>query len=347
MATRYVLAVDGGGIRGLVPAIILQALEEERALLGKKGSCADCFDLIAGTSTGAIVAAGLAAPSEDGKGGSRRNPTQLRELYIKRGPKIFRGRLLWALGLGPLKQLFGPRYAPDSLLKVLQDELGTVQFKDLPRNLLVPTYSIAPREAMFLHGGPRYIEMEGEGTPNPFGDIVVCEALRASTAAPTYFPPAVVRHTQSSKKYIGIDGGVFVNDPSMAAYVEARKLFGREDDIIVVSLGTGQQTEDYPFAKALGWGFAEWMSPIARIRTPLLGAMMHGQTRAATHQMGKLLGERFFRFDFKLGSGQLGEAVSESLDDTSKKNLKAIEETAEMLVAQERPRIAELAALLP
>jgi len=80
MATRHILAIDGGGVRGIVAAVLLDALETERQALGATRPLSDCFDLIAGTSTGAIVAAGLAAPNAVSDG-PRRSPSQLRDLY--------------------------------------------------------------------------------------------------------------------------------------------------------------------------------------------------------------------------------------------------------------------------
>ena len=127
----------------------------------------------------------------------------------------------------------------------------------------------------------------------------------------------------------------------MSAYAEARRLFP-DDDIQVVSLGTGRATEPYPFQEAIRWGFSQWLSPIGRFRTPLLSSIQDGQARAANWQLEFILGENYYRFDHDLSHG-LG---SERLDDASRRNLKRLTKGALAMVQDEREKILALVQAL-
>ncbi|MEO1135768.1 MAG: patatin-like phospholipase family protein, partial [Pseudomonadota bacterium] len=90
MATRHILSIDGGGVRGLVAAIVLDALDAEFKAIGKPCGVADCFDLIAGTSSGAIIAAALSSPAPDGGAGS--DPGDIRRFFETQSREIFPSR---------------------------------------------------------------------------------------------------------------------------------------------------------------------------------------------------------------------------------------------------------------
>ena len=342
MKTRRVLAIDGGGVRGIVAAVLLDALEGERRALGAKTSLGDCFDVIAGTSTGAIIAAGLALPNDAGDG-PRRNPSELRDLYRNRANRIFPTRFWCRLPVfGRLRQFFGPLYSPGPLVDVLSDELGDKDFCDLRRNLLISSYAIDPRGTAFFRGGPAYQDRPlPEGVTPPSDRVQVIDAVVGSAAAPTYFPPhQVTDHTSGDVKTV-IDGGVYLNDPALLALAEAVMLFP-DDDIHVLSIGTGRLTDSYPFEKARRWGFFEWLSPIGRFRTPLISAISDGQTRAVNAQMKKLLGDRYVRFDYDLERGY----GSPNLDDASRRNLRRLEDGALKMAEEMRPELRALAKKL-
>ncbi|MEL7018981.1 MAG: patatin-like phospholipase family protein, partial [Pseudomonadota bacterium] len=128
MKTRFVLSIDGGGVRGLVAAVLLDVLEGEVRKAGYDGPISDCFDVIAGTSTGAIIAAGLAAPDRDAAQGAGSkpstrtrpllSPSRLRDLYRRDSRRIFPPRALPFIPvLGAIRQLFGPLYSPKPLAR--------------------------------------------------------------------------------------------------------------------------------------------------------------------------------------------------------------------------------------
>jgi len=342
MATRHILAIDGGGVRGIVAAVLLDALETERQALGATRPLSDCFDLIAGTSTGAIVAAGLAAPNAVSDG-PRRSPSQLRDLYRTGAKQIFPSRFWCRLPVfGRLRQFFGPLYRSAPLIRLLEEVLDEVDFCDLRRNLLISSYAIDPREAAFFRGGPDYQTANlPDGVTLPADGVRVVDAVTGSTAAPTYFPPHQITNKLSGETKTVIDGGVFLNDPSLLALAEAMMLFP-DDDIHVISIGTGRIIDPYPFKKARNWGFFEWLSPVGRFRTPLISAISDGQARAVNAQMTKLLGDHYHRFDYDLERGY----GSANLDDASPRNMKLLEQGAVKMAAEMQPRLRDVARML-
>ena len=342
MKKRRILAIDGGGVRGIVAAVILDALDRELQRQGWRKPFSDAFDLIAGTSTGAILAAGLSVPNGSGTG-PKLAPSDIRRLYRERSIEIFPSRFWCRLPLfGRLRQFFGPLYAPGPLINVLSDELGDSDFSMLYNNLLISAYAIDPREAAFFRGGPDYLNhtLPPEVTP-PATGVKVIDAVTGSASAPTFFPPHRVLNDRTGQTQTLIDGGVFLNDPSLLALAEAVMLYP-DDDVHVISIGTGRIIEPYPFRLAKGWGFFEWLSPIGRFRTPLISIVADGQARAVNAQMKKLLGDRYHRFDYDLARGY----GSANLDDASPRNLTLLEEGAEKMAKEMQAQLEEVAALL-
>ncbi len=338
MGVRHILSIDGGGVRGIVAAVLLDVLDGERRALGATRPLSDCFDLIAGTSTGAIIAAGLAAPNARGDG-PLRTPAALRDLYRTRAPQIFPMRILCRMPVfGRLRQFFGPLYKPETLERILVEELGGGDFLSLRRNLFISAYSINPREAAYFRGGPAYADTEID---DDFAHIKLVDALMGSTAAPTFFPPRQVENRRTGAAWTVIDGAIFLNDPALAAFAEATALFPG-DEIHVVSIGSGRLVNPYPYAQSRGWGFLEWLSPVGPYRTPLLSAIADGQARAVHGELTQLLGARYHRFDYDLEAGY----GSPHIDDGSRRNLRRLEQGAVKMAELMRPRLRELAGAL-
>src|SRR5690348_12496693 len=163
-----VLSVDGGGIRGIIPAVILGQLQER---LGKV--LWQAFDLIAGTSTGGIIALGIGTACKDD---GPYSPAELENLYVQYGPAIFRKSLLT-----PLKQLFGPKYSPAALEAVLEKFFGEIEFRSALKPLLISSYDLRGQLPFFFKS--HKIET------NPSYNWKLRQIARATSAAPTYFPP--------------------------------------------------------------------------------------------------------------------------------------------------------------
>jgi hypothetical protein len=125
-----------------------------------------------------------------------------------------------------------------------------------------------------------------------------------------------------------IDGGVFINSPSVSAYAEARKLFP-DDEIAMLSIGTGELTRAIPYEAAKTWGSALWVMS-------LLDCMLDGAAKAADHQMQLFLGERYLRLQTPL------HYASDDMDDASQGNIRNLRQTAEELIQREKTALSEI-----
>jgi patatin-like phospholipase/acyl hydrolase len=204
MAGRFkVLSLDGGGIRGIIPARILTTIEDKT-----NRSIADMFDLIAGTSTGGILAAGLAGS----KGGNKpiRTAAELLNMYVDRGAEIF-SRSLWK-GITSVGGLRDERYSAGPLERVLKDTLGDAELKDVITNVLIPSYDIEGR-GDYRGGGPYFFKSSKASTDQDY-NYYLRDVARATSAAPTYFEPAHIENRSGAKWTALVDGGVFANNPA-------------------------------------------------------------------------------------------------------------------------------------
>ena len=217
-----VLAIDGGGIRGLIPALVLAELERR---CGRP--IARLFDLVAGTSSGAILACALTRPDA-------MPAAQAAALYEREGPEVFDRSLLKRIS--SLGGLIDERYDARGLVASLRRHLGDTRLAQATTGLLITAYDLEARQALLLRASD---------------DMSMVDAAHASSAAPTYFEPVRVGARTL------VDGGVFAVNPAVLAYAEA----GGEIDVLV-SLGTGQHTRPLPYDEVKDWGQLEWARPI-------------------------------------------------------------------------------------
>jgi patatin-like phospholipase/acyl hydrolase len=304
MAYR-VLSIDGGGVRGVGAAHMLCALDEALRAKGK-GGVADNFDLLVGTSTGSIIAAGLAASGE-----GKLSPAGIKQLYYDRAGEMFTRALL---GLNPFG-IFRGQYKQAAKGRVLREFLGDLTLGSLQRNFMATFYNVgAGPGPVFAHGGASYRDA-GDAD---YDALKLWQVVNASSSAPLYFDPSPVEGLPFPAR--GVDGGLFANNPAMCAYVEARELW-KSADILVASFGCGQQSISYP--RRRHWAAIEWVAP----QTPLLEAIFDGQSQAASHEM-TFVTDAWYRFEFGLGATR-----TVKLDDTRRESLDRIVEAADAFLA--------------
>ena len=298
-----ILAIDGGGIRGLIPAIVLAELERRAGT-----PVASLFQLLAGTSSGGILAAGLTVP--DASGRPRYRAEQLVELYSKHGPRIFRrsfARRVWS-AWGLLEE----KYDATVLEDVLERYLGDARVSGAVTPLLLTAYELETRTPYFVKSWRARSE--------PERDILMREAARATSAAPSYFEPALVRPPTRGRRLSLVDGGVFATNPAMCAYAEAPRMTAGEP-VRLVSLGTGRLIRPIRHADASGWGSVQWTRPV-------IDVVFDGVAETVDYQLGQLLGDqRYDRFQVTLTRAR------DDLDDVSARNLALLAEHARELVA--------------
>jgi patatin-like phospholipase/acyl hydrolase len=336
--TVRVLSIDGGGVRGVIPSGVIAALE---ASAGKPA--AELFDLVAGTSTGGIIAVALTHPAKPLSG------RDLIQFYRDHAPDIF--RRTWSRALVSLFSLADEKYPVANLERILKDHFGQETWlADLPGNpgggpeLLVTAYDIHGRmPSMFKSWRARGHRWDCDAESENAGDkdFRLWQIARATSAAPTYFEPVRI-HARSGRERDLIDGGVYANNPAMAAYVAARRIFPQDPDVLVVSLGTGEDRHPFPYSRVRHWGLIEWARPLFKI---LLG----GLSDSVDYQLKELLGANYHRIT-KAFDGGAGQSTLQVIDDASKENLKNLEEFGQIVVhenAQEIARLARRLAALP
>lgn len=303
-----VLCIDGGGIRGIVPAIVLADLERRA-----QRPVAELFDLIAGTSTGGLIALTLTMPDV---AAPRWRAEQLVELYRTEGPRIFRRpftRLLTSLG-----GLLDERYSNRELEGVLARYLGPARLSNALTDVLIPTYDLQMREP--------FVFSSRAARDDPALDAPCSRVALAACAAPTYFEPVEVLERPL------IDGALVAANPAAAAYAEARRL--RPDvEPVVLSIGTGSLRKPIDPAEARGWGELSWARP-------MLDIVLDGQSAMVDDELDALLGPRHHRLQVDL------PPASDALDDASPANLAALSERAQALIAEHAAELDALAAEL-
>ena len=325
---RTILALDGGGIRGLIPALILQELQRKLEARGKSEPLHRYFDLIAGTSTGGIIAAGLAAPDPRAPETPAMTPERLVELYRSDGARIFaRDRfrnLREAFRELNTEAIFQEKYSADTLEELLDRHLGESRLRKALTNVVITAYDIEARDTVFLRGGPDINALNDKNGVKH--DFYFQAAARATSAAPTYFEPEQVSNIASGEVHALIDGGVFANQPSLCAFAQARALGWTPDKIEVLSLGTGYQTRRFPIGDVKDWGPGQWINPMKG--APIISILMHGQADSTNWQMAQILGQRFTRLDAKLIRGK----GNDDMDDASPGNLLALADLARDII---------------
>jgi patatin-like phospholipase/acyl hydrolase len=216
-----VLAIDGGGIRGLIPALVLAEIERRC-----DRPAGQLFDLVAGTSTGAIIACALTRPEPLAA-------ERIARIYVEEGPDIFHRSLIKRITSA--EGYLDERYDSDGLVTSLRRHLGTTRLAEARPQILLTVYDLELRNAELLDRGD---------------DLSMVEAAHASSAAPSYFEPVRI----GAKTFV--DGGVFATNPAMCAYGQVA---GELD--LLVSLGCGEHTRRLPYEEVSGWGRLEWLRP--------------------------------------------------------------------------------------
>jgi len=276
-----ILCVDGGGIRGLIPALAIAEIEKRlQAEAGPQARASDYFHMFAGTSTGGLVALSLTAPDEKNPERPAVSAADLAGFYTEDGPKIFH-RSLWQR-LRTAWGWLGPKYTLGPLESAIEHRLGTTHIQNALRELVVCSYDMTNREPYFFK------RWRARESPESDRNRPIADAGLATSAAPTYFPS----HEIDGRALV--DGGVFAANPVIVAIVEALKRFGDDphsldqDDLMVVSIGTGLHEDGYAQEKVRGWGKLGWVLP-QKGEPPILGATLGGAADGADHWAHTLL----------------------------------------------------------
>ena len=331
MTAKYkILSLDGGGIRGVLSAKILQQIE--KTLWNKKQQrLHEYFDLIAGTSTGSILAAGIACQMD---------ADQLIDFYIDFGKDIFLWDVRWQRKYRLLSRFIGnhalyphERGENKGLANVLKKNLKfkseppenstiieTPKISEIPSpHLLILAYDVLSRNTTwFSNNSP-------EDPREWYDDIELWKICTASASAPTFFPPYKLYHPKKKEDLTHIDGGVSANNPALSAIahallIEKEKRQLKLSDIAVLSIGTGQTTRPFTYEEVKKWGQFGWIRNLPDI---FLNPSAQN-SEAICKQLINSIGGAHLRLDFQLnerveGSKQLKDdqkqEISEQIDD--------------------------------
>ncbi|KAH8965872.1 hypothetical protein BDL97_04G139100 [Sphagnum fallax] len=279
-----ILSIDGGGVRGVIPATILKYLEEELQRIDKSKDrrLAEYFDLIVGTSTGGLITAMITTPrlKKDDPRELPLSAEQVLKFYQKNTAKIFPpARLPGEEFLKTCKELFRPRYNPENLDELLETYFGNRTLSEALTNVIIPSFDIERQQPVFFSSWEPRLKA-----------ALVKDVCRATTAAPTFLPPVyfTVPRTEDKKKkdrtkkdpqtqavgeilhFNMIDGGIAVNNPTYVGITQAMRHFSRGNPVkemayqnfsnfLVLSLGTGQHRTRYLAKDAAKWGVINWL----------------------------------------------------------------------------------------
>jgi hypothetical protein len=325
-----ILSVDGGGLRGLVPALVLLELEQHlEGLTGQRRPLSDYFHLLAGTSTGGLISLGLTAPSDPDNPDRPMSAERLVSLYRDHGPKIFPSRLRL---LRMFRGFVMPKFSNRQLRRTVEEEIGEAPLSAALRELVITAYDMTDHRPRFF----KRWKAKEPGEPDP----TMADVAMATASAPTYLPPWEV----DGKALV--DGGVYAANPTVAAIAEALKRRSDEParlvphELFVVSLGTGFYKESYAAPRLHGWGALAWIRPRGS-EPSLLRAMLDGQTASADHWAHMILnhergdtlptrgdigrGPRYFRLES-------GLATDFAMDDSRRKTFEGLTDAARKLI---------------
>lgn len=267
-----ILSIDGGGIRGVYPAHILHCIESRLGI-----TLYDAFDMIAGTSTGSIIAAGVATQVD---------AASFVHMYREHGAKIFNKRTftwpkwLWKDQIQPMiHSLYGSEYLENIFTGIFKEQ----RLGEIKKPLLLPASDIGNGCVHVIKSG-----YSPEFTRD--NDVLLKDAVLASCSAPTYFNPHKLNH------YLLADGGLWANNPALAAVIDAQKRLGVDlSDIQIFSIGTGHSKTMYGANQMRRWGLANgWR------HKEFISFILSLQSQSAMNYLGLLLNEdQILRVDFE------------------------------------------------
>lgn len=348
-----ILSIDGGGIRGILPAMVLVELEQRT---GRPIS--SLFDLMAGTSTGGMLTLALNRP---GLNGPAYTATEVLELYSRYGEQIFPTPFFKKF-TNPFG-LFDERYPAEGIEDVLKNYFGSTHLSEALTRVLVTSYDVTGQQPWFFKSE------RARRDPNYDYPMRLC--ARATSAAPTYFEPLeVVRGNDSAAL---VDGGMFANNPAMCAFVEAKTIVelreaepeavgamppdtavrdiyeqeaptprdGDNQHYLMVSLGTGHLAKSLAFNRVRDWGVGNWAKPIIDI-------LMEGSSYTIDYQMRQLLppttaGQRaYYRFNTEINNA----GADAAMDNAKPENIEALMELGRQAIASYDRDLDELCARL-
>lgn len=305
---RLILSIDGGGIKGTIPAYFLYQLEEL-----SQCRIVDKFDMMFGTSTGGIIINGLTTKNDEGE--YKLSAKDVLDLYMDNADKIFyesdiryNPNMNWFQKIRKgiktaLDYVTDERYDNKPMLDILKNYHGEeLHYETGPTAVVATSYDMRLGEPFFIKNYDKRINQK----------IKTWEATYATSAAPTYFKPFSFKNANQER--VLVDGGLFANDPSMCAYTEAKKLYPNEE-FIIVSIGTGIHHEYNSYKKLDNFIDVQWIQPIIK-------HLMQGPNKATEHHLFNLKKADPYFIDYYRFNVNLEGKLISKMDNGHMSNMK-------------------------
>ena len=370
-----VLFTYGGGMRGLIPAHIMSAIEDATGL-----RMSEMIDIFAGPSTGAILNAALNVPSENNPDYPKYRARHMIRFYEREGPKIFppdRFREFRAfvhdfnnrtMKISQLNSLFRHgHYNPAYLSYCLKQLYGDTQLKDSIKNLIIPVYNIDGNQlevveeagetgASPVHTRNNFMDEGGHAlwlknmrltrNQKPTPRVSLLDAILGSTAAPTYFPchHFEVEHGGRKKHYTGIDGSIFDN-PCISYHGAITQHIEPDQPVIMIMLGTGYTLKSITKDDWNSYGSLGVVDPVNDL--PLINILFHAPESALVESFFQELGDGVHVFNKSIVGGvDKTNLPSLSIDDASPRNIKTLENFALSILEENQSQFERICDIL-
>ncbi|XP_058772795.1 patatin-like protein 1 [Vicia villosa] len=343
-----VLSIDGGGVRGIIPGVILAYLESQlQEIDGADARLADYFNVIAGTSTGGLITAMLTAPNQN-----NRPLFAAREIvpfYLKNLPLIFPQKSgLFAPLVNIAKALTGPKYNGEYLHKTIKEMTGNTLLSQTLTNIVIPSFDVEKLQPTIFSS----YQIDAE----PALDVKLSDICIATSAAPTYLPAHYFEKKDEQgrviQEYNLIDGGVCANNPTMVAIREVTKDMIRQpqgrngnnvgiayDRFLVISIGTGSNKSERKYnAKMVAkWGALTWLFNSGA--TPVLDCFNEASTDMVDYHNSVLFTALQSQDNYLRIQDDTLEGDVASVDISTKENLNNLVKAGENLLKKKFTRV--------
>jgi len=294
---KKVLSIDAGGIRGIIPAIILAEIETRA-----RQPISNLFDFFVGTSTGGMLVLGLNRPDPTNCLRPLCSATEVGWLFHEWGNRAF-GR-----ELSQADRLIVERSSEHGIEEMFREYFGNTRLSRSLRPTMVTAFDLVRGRPFFFHSA--------QAARNNSADVLMWQAARATTAVPRHFAPfrlpVSIAPSLDNHEACLVDGSLFAGNPATSALAEARALFPEEDDFLLISLGCGEVSR----------GFSP-VDHLHKMKRRLVDCSLTAQSACVDHQMRAFLPvQRYIRIQPELMPG------SDRIDDTSRDYLLNMEGVA-------------------
>lgn len=350
-----ILSIDGGGIRGIIPCVILRAIQAQL----QNAPLANYFDLFAGTSTGGIITLGLTTKKPNDT--KPYTAMDLLALYVNEGPTIFNGRKNGNFLLNIVNDGLGDRpYDEKEIERILLEKFYHAELADVVKDVIITSYDINAGMPFYFQSRLAREEKEMNKIPAIENQLVRAVA-RSTSAAPTFFNPSVVQI--DNKDAVLVDGGVFANNPALIAFGEAKELWriknqkgkaysavvSKDDDDVpffMLSIGTGNTTKPITEDDVRDATAKTWIKPLIK------SVLMDGVAASTHYSMQYILPKyqndepRYIRLNVDLDRYKSEYANIGAMDDASQEHIAILQKAANDFVNENKPLLKSLVKLI-